>query len=84
MARIPTPVPQSLVDWLGRVLSGSLADLLWKGLVAIVLILAVYALANLGVFGAIVGSIIAFSLVEPRVRSILVDLWTRNFWVWRV
>ncbi len=83
MARIPTPIPESLVRLTKRAFTGRWADTLWKLGVLVFLFAIGLALLSAGVVGAIVGGIVLGTLLNDTVRSGVSDLWNRNFWVFR-
>lgn len=83
MVSIPTPIPKTLVRVTKRAFRGAAFDIIWKLFVATILILAAYSLAMLGVVGAAISGVILASLFTEPVRRSIVDVWNRNFWVFR-
>ncbi len=83
MARIPTPVPKSLVKRTRRAFDGPLGDTLWKAGVSALFLTIAYILALAGPVGLLVGGIVLGSLLDDTVRSAVSDVWNRNFWVFR-
>jgi Flp pilus assembly protein TadB len=85
MARIPTLVPRSLVRWLKSLFSGRLVDIVWKLLVLTTVAVAVVYMAALGgpLYVVLAGTIISV-LLSDRVRRLFLDVWERDFWIWRL
>lgn len=83
MVKIPTPVPESVVNSVRGVFSGGIINILWKLFVVVLLVVAAYLLALLGFFGAAIAGMLLASLISDDVRAFVSDLWNRNFWVWR-
>ncbi len=83
MARIPTPIPKSLVQRTKRAFSGRALDTLWKLGVLVFLFIVGIALLSAGIVGYLVGGIVLATLFDEAVRNAVSDLWNRNFWVFR-
>jgi len=85
MARIPTLIPSSVVESVGNILSGSVADTIWKiGIATMLAVFAYVLIASLGALGGFIGAILLSALIEDDIRDIVVDIWNRDFWIWRV
>lgn len=84
MVRIPTLIPESVADTLGSVLSGPVLEILWRLFVGTLFVGLIYALAAMGVFGALVAGALFSTLFSDDVRALVIDVWRRDFWVWRV
>jgi hypothetical protein len=85
MVRIPTPIPESIVDTTKRVLSGPLLEVLWRVLVITVGLTVLYVLA-VASSGFLIGfiAVTAISIVfSDDIRQALIDVYRRNFWIWR-
>lgn len=80
---IPTPVPESIIGNLRQFFSGGVIDVLWKLLVAVFLAVLAYTLLSMGLIGGVIGGILIGALLTDDVRAFAIDLWDRNFWVWR-
>jgi len=80
---IPTPLPRTIVRLVKRGLRGSLGDTVWKLFVIMLLLAAGYVLASLGVLGAAISGVILATLLTKPVRKTVLDIWNRNFWVFR-
>lgn len=76
---VPTPIPSSTWNSLKTVLSGSIVDIVWYVLVVAVLLLVLYVLLAMGPLGAVIGAILASSLISPTVRDAVVDILRRDF-----
>lgn len=84
MVSVPTPAPESTVDRLKRTLGGRPADIVWAIFVTGLLVgLGVLLVAVGGVAGAAVGAIALASIFSEAVREAIVDVYARDFWVWR-
>jgi hypothetical protein len=83
MARIPTPIPKSLVRLTRRAFSGRVLETLWKLGVLVVLVVVGLGLYAAGTIGVLVGGVILASLITEPVQNAVSDLWNRNFWVFR-
>lgn len=73
------PIPKSIKKSLSVLFSGSAFDVLWKLGVGSVFILLIYTLSQMGVFGALIGAALFSTLFSDDVRSLVSDLWTRDF-----
>lgn len=84
MVKIPTLIPESLVESLGNIWSGSFGDTLWKATIAIVLASFAYLLlVTFGALGGFIGAILLSALIEDDIRAAVVDIWNRDFWVFK-
>jgi hypothetical protein len=85
MARIPTPIPESVVKDTKRFFSGGWGDTLWKAFVVVVggLLLAFILALNPGFFVAALVGMVLSVVFSDNIRAFVSDVWTRNFWVWR-
>ena len=84
MVKIPTLIPESFVSTLGDLFSGGVFDILWKLFVGFLLVVLILALSQLGILGALIGSALFGVLFQDDVRAFVVDVWRRDFWVWKV
>lgn len=84
MVKIPTLIPESFVSTLGDLFSGGVLDILWKLFVGFLLVVLILALSQLGILGALIGSALFGVLFQDDVRAFVVDVWRRDFWVWKV
>lgn len=86
MARIPTPVPESVVKDIKRFFSGPAGDVLWKlFVVAAGGFLLFFILAmNPGFFVAALVGMILSVVFSDNIRAFVSDVWHRDFWIWRV
>lgn len=73
------PIPKSLKKSVKMLFSGSAFDVAWKIGVGLLFVLLIYALTQMGIFGALIASVIFASLWSDNVRQFVVDVWTRNF-----
>ena len=80
MARIPIPVPDSTWRWVRGLSSGPIGDLLWRGFVTALIVGLAYVLVVTSPIlgGAIAGGALG-TLVSPRVRQAVRDLYARDF-----
>jgi hypothetical protein len=81
---IPTLIPESIVRWMRAVASGPLFDTLWKMLIlaaAVLVILYMFAVGG-PIVGGIAG-ILLFVIASDRIRQLFIDIYERNFWMWR-
>lgn len=83
MARIPTPIPKSLVRLTKRAFTGRTLDTIWKAGVLVLLFVVGLGFLAAGPVGYLVGGIILATLLDDAVRNAVRDLWNRNFWVFR-
>lgn len=81
MARIPTPVPRSLVERLIKAFRGRWTDTIWKAFVLVLFLGVGVGLAAAGPIGYVVAGIILGSLLTDVVQNAIADVWNRNFWV---
>jgi len=83
MARIPTPIPESFVKSFSDLLSGTVLNVLWKVAISALFVVLIYLLAQMGIFGALVAGALFSSLFQDDVRAFVIDVWQREFWVFR-
>ncbi|MUV87022.1 hypothetical protein GJ631_10695 [Natronomonas sp. CBA1123] len=85
MARIPTPIPESVVKDTKRFFAGGWGDILWKAFVVVVggLLLAFILALNPGFFVAALVGMVLSVVFSDNIRAFVSDVWNRNFWVWR-
>ena len=84
MVRIPTLIPESFITSLRSVFSGGVIDILWKVSIAVLITAFAYILlAAFGVIGGFFGAILLSALIEDDIRAAVVDVWNRDFWVFR-
>jgi hypothetical protein len=85
MARIPTPIPESVVKDTKRFFSGTVVDVLWKLSVVVFgsLLLGGILALNPGFFVAALVGMILSVVFSDNIRAVVRDIWHRNFWVWR-
>ena len=81
MARIPTPIPRSLVSIVRSVFQGSLGIVLWRLLLlgGGALLLAALASASLGFFAGVLVTLAIWTAWSDNVGRILSDLWNARF-----
>ena len=80
MVRIPTALPESLVNTASAIFSGGVVDILWKVSIGLLFIVLIYLLAQMGVFGALVASALFSTLFSDDVRAAVIDIWHRDFY----
>jgi len=80
MVRIPTALPESIVETVGSIFSGSVVDVLWKLTIGVLFLILIYLLAQMGIFGAFVASALFTTLFNDDVRAAVIDIWNRDFW----
>lgn len=86
MARIPTPIPESVGRGIRSIFMGPVLEVAWRLLVVALLLAVAYLLVvGFGGFGAafVAGAILS-ALLSENIREAVSDVWNRNFWVWRV
>jgi ABC-type nitrate/sulfonate/bicarbonate transport system permease component len=85
MARVPTPIPESVVEDTKRFFSGGVADVLWKVFVVAVgtVLLGLILALNPGFFVAALVGMVLSVVFSDNIRAFVSDVWNRNFWVWR-
>lgn len=81
---IPTGIPESVIDRLNQVLNSGAIDIVWKAMVIAVVLWLAWLLARMGFFGGVLAFIFLGSLISDDIRTIVSDVWHRNFWVWSV
>lgn len=82
MVRIPTPIPETWVQWFRDVVGRSPVDFLWWALVTSFIVGVAYLLVvGLGVIGSTVAGIMLATLVSQEVRDTIRDVYNRDFWV---
>lgn len=85
MARIPTLIPQHLRDWVGGLFSGPVLDVLWRLFLIALGAVVIYAMVASPYFLAtFVAGIILTTFLADDIQQAALDVWNRNFWVWRV
>lgn len=80
MVRIPTAFPESIVETVGGIFSGSAVDVLWKVTIGVLFLALIYFLSLMGIFGALIASALFSTLFSDDVRAAVIDIWNRDFW----
>jgi hypothetical protein len=85
MARIPTPIPESVVGDVKRFFSGTVVDVLWKTFVVVVgtVVLGGILALNPGFFVAALVGMILSVVFSDNIRAAVSDIWHRDFWVFK-
>lgn len=84
MARIPTPIPESVATKARSYASEPLLDMLWKLFLVIVGGSILYgAMASGGVLVSAIAGIGIFVFISDDIEQAAKDIWNRNFWVWK-
>lgn len=79
------PIPKSTVKSIGRIFSGPLLEIAWRLLVITTGLTLLYALAvsSSGFFVVfLVGTTLSI-VFSDDIRQFILDVYRRNFWVWR-
>lgn len=77
---VPTPIPESVAEWVADILSGGVLDIIWYLLVSAVILFVLYLLMQMGPFGMAVAGILLGTLISDEVRAFLRDIYRRDFW----
>lgn len=85
MARVPTPIPETVVRGVRRFFTGPVVEVLWRGLVlsAFVTILYVLLLMDPGILLSFVITAVLGVVFSGYLRGIAIDVWRRDFWVFK-
>lgn len=82
MARIPTPIPESVAKTASNIARGPLLDAVWWALVtSAILATVVLLLAVSPAFGGIIAGLLVALLIRDDVRAAVRDVYRRDFWV---
>ncbi|NLV14361.1 hypothetical protein [Haloarcula argentinensis] len=84
MVRIPTALPESIVETVGGIFSGGFVDVLWKVTIGVLFLALIYLLSLMGIFGALIASALFSTLFSDDVRAAVIDIWNRDFWTAKV
>ena len=80
---IRTFIPETIPKVFEALLPGSWLDTAWKLLVIVDTVIVGLLLVASGPFGAAIGGILIATIFSERIRQIYVDIYNREFWIWR-